>query len=106
MHDHLRSLTTSEQRILMDVLNSMSRASRRDYQSYLTTGGHKFTDVEDIMEAHRLYDKGWLVKPVDMLDMNPVYLTPQAWRRYALDEWEEVEETILEKERGNESGSW
>jgi len=41
-----------------------------------------------------------------MSDPNPIWLTREAWNRFALDEWMEVEEQIIEEKRGAISGSW
>lgn len=102
----LKALTGHEREIVDAIVKSMTHRGRRDYDAYLESAGMSLTYLEDINASFVMADKGWLMKGCDMVDLNPVHLTKEAWDRYALDEWEEIEEEILEQERGDDSGSW
>lgn len=102
----LKVLNEAEKNLLQYIVDHMTHRGRRDYAVYLKNDGASLTELEDINLSHDMTSKGWLVRSCDMLELNPVHLTKEAWRRYSLDEWEEIEEEILEKERGDDSGSW
>ena len=102
----LKGLTGREREIVQAIVDSMTHRGRRDFDVYSQGAGLKLSDLEDINATYRMVDKGWLVKPCDMLDLNPIHLTKEGWERYSLEEWDEIEEEILEQERGDDSGSW
>ena len=102
----LKALTKREREIIEATVQNMTRRGRRDYDFYIESTGLSLSELEDINATYAMTDKGWLIKPCDMLELNSIHLTKEAWSRYALDEWEEIEEEILEQERGDDSGSW
>ncbi len=102
----VKPLNTHEADMIREIVDLMPMKARRSYQAYLEGDGHRFQNLEDINATHTLTEKGWLKEPMDMLDLNPVHMTAEAWSKYSLDEWAEVQEEAVEKERGDESGSW
>lgn len=102
----VKPLNGHESVMIHAIVDSMTVKCRNSYQAYIEGHGTRFENLEDINASHALTEKGWLVAPVDMMELNPVYMTAEAWSKFSLDEWSQVHEETMEKERGNESGSW
>jgi len=99
-------LTSNERALIDEILRATPVAHLKDYDKYLTGSGYVFMDFDDIGLTQTLFEKGWLRKPRQYHEVSGVHLTKEAWLRFEIKEWSDVEEKELEAKRGEESGSW
>lgn len=102
----MKSLDNKERQLIDLILGDMTPRARADYLTYRRSAGYMPVTVDQMNLCSRLYEKGWLERNFDMIEMEPVFLKHEAWNRFALDEWQEIEERIIEEKRGAISGSW
>lgn len=102
----LVQLTKRERKVIDRMLAALPVKARVDYLTYLQHGAYQCSNLTEMEVSVQLHQKGWLKEPCDMVQLNPVVLTREAWERFALDEWQEVEEEIMRKKRGDVYGSW
>tara|TARA_R110000851_G_scaffold59347_11_gene137444 strand:+ start:29030 stop:29341 length:312 start_codon:yes stop_codon:yes gene_type:complete len=102
----LGPLTEYQAQIIGQIVAHMTRAHLNDYAKYKEGDGHTFSNMEDIEMTIIVHKEGWIDAPQDLFDNNSVYLSREAWNKYSLSEWDDVEEEAIEKLRSEESGSW
>lgn len=102
----VKPLTAQERKLIDRILRVMTPRERADYLAYKRSRGFIPSTVAEAGHVSSLYAKGWLERDFDLVTMEPVFLNHQAWNCFALDEWQEIEEKILEEKRGEISGSW
>lgn len=102
----MKQLVGLEQGLLDAIVTNMAPQERRSYLTYLQGAGFPVTTLINLALAELLYDAGWITEKPDLAAMSPVYLTKEAWAKFALDEWEQIEEEALKKVRGPQGGSW
>lgn len=102
----MQSLSERERRLVDRMLKQLSMRARTEYLTYRQSAGYKVHGFDDMELASSLYRKGWVTADVDLVDTQPIFLTHEAWKRFALDEWQEIDERVMEEKRGEISGSW
>lgn len=102
----MKPLEPRERKLIDQILRNMTPRERADYLAYRRSHGYVPTTVENMYLVAQLYEKGWIERAFDITQMEPVYLKHVAWNRFALDEWQEIEEKIMDEKRGSISGSW
>ena len=96
-----------EERAFVDKLLEVSTfTGRKEHQAYLQSDSIAPETLGEIEVAQSLYRKGWVKSEVDIIAPAPVWLTFEAWKRFALDEWLEIEDREIDKKRSDISGSW
>lgn len=102
----VKPLDEKERKIIDRILSCLSVRARADFLAYKQSGGFKPVNVDHILVCESLHKKGWLSEAPDMVDPKPLFLTHEAWNRFSLDEWQEIEERIMDEKRGPVAGSW
>ncbi|MDX5412782.1 MAG: hypothetical protein LPK02_07020 [Rhodobacterales bacterium] len=102
----MKPLDAQERKLIDRILRQITPRARADYLAYKRSNGFIPNTVAEVGHCASLYAKGWLDRDFDIALMQPLYLTHEAWNRFALDEWQQIEESILEEKRGDISGSW
>jgi len=86
----MKSLTDPERKLIDRILADMTVRCRTDYLEYCRSGGYHTRSMNEIDLSVSLYRKGWITKPCDYFDLNPIWLNAAAWSRFALV-WERLE---------------
>ena len=102
----MQALTAQERKLIDQHLSSLPMRARAEYMAYCQAPGMPLRNVDDFDLAESLYRKGWIQEEPDYVNIEPIRLTHEAWNRFALDEWQEVEEAVMQKKRGPLAGSW
>lgn len=102
----LTRISKEAQALLSAMVRSMTPQARNSYLKYCQGPGFPMADVRIIQPALDLYRAGWLKTRPDIAEPQPLFLSHEAWERYSLKDWNELEEAELKSKRGPLAGSW
>lgn len=100
------NLTEDEAEIIRRIVATLGPAELKTYLVHRQGAGYRPASLRGIEACEGLHRKGWLTPEPQMFDCPTLYLTPDAWSIYALDEWDEVEERQIKEQIADTFGEW
>lgn len=102
----LAALSEMERTVFNLIVEAMSKKERCDYGHHVASGLEINLTAETITCAQSMKRKGWLTSAPTFDEEAPVILSRDAWSLISLDEWEQIDEEVRQREAGSLYGSW